>query len=257
MSAEARKSIAQRALGLVDLTDLNDDSDEAAINNLCDRAQTDHGPVAAICIWPRLIAHARKQLTGTNIPIATVVNFPGGDEPVEKVQADTIQAIEDGADEIDLVIPYRAMLAGDLDAVKSMVDAIRAASSGRALLKTILETGELKDAALIRRASDMAIAAGADFIKTSTGKVGVNATLESAEIMLQAIADSGKAVGFKPAGGIKTTEDCGAYLELADRILGPDWASAATFRFGASSVLGDLLAALEGRGEAGVPSQGY
>ena len=111
MSAEARKSIAQRALGLVDLTDLNDDSDEAAIDSLCARAQTEHGPVAAICIWPRLITRAKKQLVGTNIPIATVVNFPGGEEPLEKVQADTIQAIEDGADEIDLVIPYRAMLA--------------------------------------------------------------------------------------------------------------------------------------------------
>lgn len=246
MSADTRKSIAQRALGLVDLTDLNDNSNEAAIDNLCARAQTDHGPVAAICIWPRLIAHAKNQLTGTNIPIATVVNFPGGNEPIEKVEADTLQAIKDGADEIDLVIPYAALISGNTDAGQKMVDAIRQATSGKALLKTILETGELKDEELIRSASELAIAAGADFIKTSTGKVTVNATLESAEIMLQAIADSGKQVGFKPAGGIKTTEDCGAYLELADRILGPEWASPKTFRFGASSVLGDLLAALEG-----------
>lgn len=255
MSTQTRKSIAQRALGLVDLTDLNDDSNEAAIDDLCARAQTSFGPVGAICIWPRLIAHAKECLAGTNIPIATVVNFPSGEEPVEKVVADTVQAIEDGADEIDLVIPYRAMIAGDTDAVVAMIDAVREAMAGRAIMKTILETGELKDAGLIRAASDLAIGAGAEFIKTSTGKVAVNATLESAEIMLQAIADSGKPVGFKPAGGIKTTEDCGAYLKLADRILGPDWATATTFRFGASSVLGDLLAALEGTTAA--PSKGY
>ena len=255
MSAQLRKSIAQRALGLVDLTDLNDDSNEAAIDDLCARAQTPFGPVAAICIWPRLIAHAKKQLAGTGIPIATVVNFPGGEDAVAQVVADTAKAVEDGADEIDLVIPYRAMIAGDTDSVLAMVGAVREATAGKALLKTILETGELKDAALIRAASDLAIGAGADFIKTSTGKVAVNATLESAEIMLQAIADSGQPVGFKPAGGIKTTEDCGAYLELADRILGPDWASSKSFRFGASSVLGDLLAALEGTTAA--PSKGY
>ena len=255
MSAEERKAIAQRALGLVDLTDLNDDSNEAAIDDLCARAQTVFGPVAAICIWPRLIAHAKQQLAGTGIPIATVVNFPGGADSVAQVTADTLQAVADGADEIDLVIPYGALLAGDTDAVGTMVKAIRDATSGKALLKTILETGELKDAELIRQASDLAMDAGADFIKTSTGKVAVNATLESAEIMLQAIADSGKSVGFKPAGGIKTTEDCGAYLDLADRILGPGWATSKTFRFGASSVLGDLLAALEGTTAA--PSKGY
>lgn len=255
MSAELRKSIAQRALGLVDLTDLNDDSNEAAIDDLCARAQTSFGPVAAICIWPRLIAHAKQQLIGAGIPIATVVNFPGGTDSVARVTADTLQAVADGADEIDLVIPYRALLAGDMDAVVTMVEAIRSATSGKALLKTILETGELKDPKLMRSASDLAIAGGADFIKTSTGKVAVNATLESAQIMLQAIADSGKSVGFKPAGGIKTTEDCGAYLDLADGILGKDWATSKTFRFGASSVLGDLLAALEGT--KATPSKGY
>ena len=117
MSAEMRKSIAQRALGLVDLTDLNDDSNEAAIDDLCARAQTAFGPVGAICIWPRLIAHAKQQLAGTGIPIATVVNFPSGDEPVEQVVADTAHAVADGANEIDLVIPYRAMIAGDTDEI--------------------------------------------------------------------------------------------------------------------------------------------
>lgn len=114
-------------------------------------------------------------------------------------------------------------------------------------LKTILETGEIKDAALIRKASDLAIAAGSDFIKTSTGKVSVNATLPAAEIMLTAIRDSGKPVGFKPAGGVRTVADAGEYLALAASILGADWATPQTFRFGASSLLGDILSVLGGQ----------
>lgn len=253
--SEERNSIARRALGLVDLTDLADDSSKASVEVLCQRAQTPHGPVAAICIWPRFVSHARQQLTNTEIPIATVVNFPSGDQPVNNTVTETIAALDDGADEIDLVMPYRKFMAGNVAAVQAMLVAIRSATAGRALLKVILETGELSDAELIKAASDLAIAAGADFIKTSTGKAAVNATLEAAEIMLGAIANSRRSVGFKPAGGIKSTEDCGAYLAVADRILGPEWVSPATFRFGASSVLDDLLAALEGTKVA--PAKGY
>ncbi len=247
MTNVSRKSIAERALGLVDLTDLGENSDEASVGELCRRAQTPQGNVAAICIWPRMIAHARSQLKGSGIPIATVVNFPAGDQTIEDTVTLTLTAISDGADEIDLVIPYKDMLEGDNSTTQAMIVAIRSATSEKALLKVILETGELQDPDLIRAASDLAIAAGADFIKTSTGKVAVNATLEAAEIMLQAIADSAQPVGLKPAGGIKTTEDCGAYLELADKTLGAGWASPSTLRFGASSVLSDLLAALEGK----------
>ncbi len=255
MSSALRKSIAARALGLVDLTDLGDNSDEKSVGELCSRAQTPHGNVAAICIWPHMITFAKAQLEGSGIPIATVVNFPNGDQTIEDTVALTIKAISDGADEIDLVIPYGDMLAGDSSTTQAMIVAIRSATSEKALLKVILETGELQDPELIRTASDLAIAAGADFIKTSTGKVAVNATLEAAKIMLQAIAESAKPVGLKPAGGIKTTEDCGAYLNLADKLLGDDWASPSTLRFGASSVLDDLLAALEGK--SAKPSQGY
>src|SRR5690606_25242621 len=146
---------------------------------------------------------------GHAVKIATVVNFPSGDLAVEAVLAETKQAIADGADEIDLVIPYRAFLAGNAAAVSEMVAAVKAACTPPVRLKTILETGEIKDAALIRKASDLAIAAGSDFIKTSTGKVFVNATLPAAEIMLTAIRDSGKPVGFKPAGGVRTVADAG------------------------------------------------
>ena len=239
---------AKAALSLLDLTDLSDTCDEAAIETLCHKAQTPFGTVAAICIWPRFVTQARGILgAGHAVKIATVVNFPSGDLPVATVVAETKRAIADGADEIDLVIPYRDFIAGDEEAVTEMVAAVRAACPPPVLLKTILETGELKDPALIREASDLAIAAGSDFIKTSTGKAAVNATLQAAEIMLNAIKSSGRPVGFKPAGGVRTVADAGDYLALAATILGEGWATPKTFRFGASALLDDILAVLGGK----------
>jgi deoxyribose-phosphate aldolase len=256
MEINTPREAASFALSLLDLTNLRDDCDEAAIEKLCLRAQTPYGNTAAICIWPRFVAHARKVLgAGHPVRIATVVNFPSGDLPVETVVEETGQAIADGADEIDMVIPYRAFMAGDEQAVTDMVEAVRAACPD-ACLKVILETGELKDSAHIRRASELAIAGGADFIKTSTGKVAVNATLEAADIMLQAIRDSKKTVGFKPAGGIGSVADADLYLRLAETIMGPNWIMPSTFRFGASSLLDDILAVLGGGVSARV-SAGY
>ena len=240
------RAVASRALALLDLTNLKDDCTPDQIVTLCERAQSPFGPPAAICIWPRFVMQART-LLGPDSPIriATVVNFPSGEMKTEDVLAETRDAVADGADEIDLVIPYRALAKGDEKAVTDMVTAVKAAC-GPAILKTILETGELKDIALIRRASDLSITAGADFIKTSTGKVGVNATLEAADIMLQAIRDSRRKVGFKPAGGISTVADAGHYLRLADTIMGDDWVIPSTFRFGASGLLDDIIAVLSG-----------
>jgi len=201
------------------------------------------------------VTQARSILgKGHAVKIATVVNFPSGDLAVADVIAETTQAIADGADEIDLVIPYRAFLAGNEAAVTEMVAAVKAACTSPILLKTILETGEIKDAALIRRASDLAIAADSDFIKTSTGKVSVNATLQAAGIMLTAIRDSGKPVGFKPAGGVRTVGDAGDYLALAASILGDGWATPKTFRFGASGLLGDIVAVLGGQSAPSAPA---
>jgi deoxyribose-phosphate aldolase len=244
------RAVATRALSLLDLTNLKDDCAPEQIVSLCARAQTAFGPTAAICIWPRFVMQART-LLGPNSPvrIATVVNFPAGDAKIEDVLAETRDAVADGADDIDLVIPYRALMAGNEQAVTDMVTAVKAAC-GSAILKTILETGELKDKSLIRKASDLSIAAGADFIKTSTGKVGVNATLEAADIMLQAIRDSRKKVGFKPAGGIANVMDASLYLRLADTIMGEDWAIPSTFRFGASGLLDDIVAVLSGERSA-------
>ncbi|MCF3642929.1 deoxyribose-phosphate aldolase, partial [Rhizobium sp. TRM95111] len=131
--------------------------------------------------------------------------------------------------------------------VREMILAVREACEPPVLLKTIIESGELKDRDLIRNASHIAISAGSDFVKTSTGKVPVNATLEAADIMLNAIRESGRKVGFKPAGGVRTVGDARLYLDLAATIHGPDWAIPSTFRFGASGLLNDILAVLEGR----------
>lgn len=245
MTASPTRTIAWRALPLVDLTDLSDICTPEAIDGLCEDAQTRHGPVAAVCIWPRFVAQARKCLKGTGIRVATVVNFPGGDADMADVVAETKTALEAGADEIDLVIPYRALMAGDETAMCDQISTVKALLTPRAHLKTILETGELKDPALIEKASRLAIEAGADFLKTSTGKVPINATPEAAEIMLSVIRDSSRPVGFKVAGGVRTVEEAGAYLALADRLMGSDWVNPETFRFGASSLLRPLLRAID------------
>ncbi len=248
--------VAKRALGLIDLTNLNDDCTDADVAALCERAQTAHGSTAAVCVWPRFVKMAKMALEDTGIAVATVVNFPGGGNDVKAVMKETKSTIGDEADEVDLVMPYEAFKSGDLETVSHMISTIRAVTHNRALLKVILETGELADQELVARAAALALEEGADFIKTSTGKVAENATLQSAETMLNAIKSFGdRSKGFKPAGGIKSVEDCAQYLALADTIMGADWANAKTFRFGASGVLDDVLAAIEG-GRA-TPDEGY
>lgn len=257
MTSHSLRETAAVALSLLDLTNLKDDCTPAQIETLCARAQSPYGNTAAVCIWPRFVAQARGILgTDHAVKIATVVNFPAGDMEVADVAAEAREAIADGADEIDLVIPYQALLAGNEQAVTDMVAAVKAECTGPVIMKTILETGELKDVALIQRASELAIEAGSDFIKTSTGKVAVNATLEAADIMLRAIRDSGRKVGFKPAGGIGSVADAALYLSLAETILAPDWAMPSTFRFGASSLLDDILGVLAG-GQSKTASSGY
>lgn len=252
MSDLSQKDVAKRALGLVDLTNLNDDCKEADVTALTSRTVTDHGSVAAVCIWPRFVAQAVRELSGTGVKVATVVNFPAGGTQTTAVVAETRKAIEDGADEIDLVMPYRGFMEGRKGFAEEQIIRVREVIPAPAKLKVILETGEIKDPLLIHLASEIAIGAGADFIKTSTGKVQVNATLEAAEIMLTAIEearrDHQKDVGFKPAGGIRTVDDAAAYLALADKIMGHNWVSASTFRFGASGLLDALIGEIEGSG---------
>jgi deoxyribose-phosphate aldolase len=239
--------MAVRALRSLDLTDLTDTCADQAIDALCKKALDPRGPVAAVCVWPQFVKRAHENLKGSPVRIATVVNFPAGGEDVSRVSDDTQEALSDGANEIDLVIPYNAVRRGDLAAATEMVEAVRELVDGERLLKVILETGELKDAKLIETASRIAIDAGADFIKTSTGKTPVSATPEAAEIMLNAIKASGRPVGLKPSGGIRTLDDAKIYLDLAEHILGSGWVTPRTFRIGASSVYDALIAAIEGR----------
>jgi deoxyribose-phosphate aldolase len=249
------EDVAARALACLDLTNLEANCDEAAITELCRRALTPHGAVAAVCIWPEFVAQAKVELANTPVRVATVVNFPEGDAPLEETRAETRLAIGDGADEIDMVVPWQMIAWGHPEAVAASVREVKDICGG-ATLKAILETGELKDPRLIRRAADEALAGGADFLKTSTGKVAVNATPEAARILLEAIRDSGRDVGLKPAGGVRTTADAGVYLDLCDRVMGPGWATPARFRIGASSVLTALLATLDGA-DAPLEGRGY
>ncbi|ENO8415701.1 deoxyribose-phosphate aldolase [Vibrio mimicus] len=244
------KAAALRALKLMDLTTLNDNDTDAKVIQLCHDAKSPVGNTAAICIYPRFIPIAKKTLREQGTPeirIATVTNFPHGNDDIEIAVAETKAAVAYGADEVDVVFPYRALIAGNEQVGFDLVKQCKAACGDNVLLKVIIETGELKEEALIKKASQICIEAGADFIKTSTGKVPVNATPEYARMMLEVIRDMGvaKTVGFKPAGGVRTAEDAQQYLAMADEILGGDWADCRHYRFGASSLLTNLLNTLE------------
>lgn len=239
--------VALRALALLDLTELGDSATTEHVESLCLRAVGPHGSVAAVCVWPRHVALAVERLWGSSVRVATVVNFPTGDEAVHDVLATTSQALADGADEIDLVLPYRALMQGDLAHAAAMVDHVRAAVPADShRLKVILETGELVHPDLIDRAARLAIEHGADFVKTSTGKTPHSASLQATGIMLNAIREAPRTVGLKPSGGIRTLADAASYLQQADAVMGPDWATPATFRFGASGLLDALVATIEG-----------
>jgi deoxyribose-phosphate aldolase len=232
---------AARAIGLLDLTSLESEDDAAKIEGLCRRAMTPAGPVAALCIHAPFLVLARRLLP-SEIRLATVANFPlGTDEPAAVAQ-EIGQAIAAGADEIDMVIPYTAFAAGRDEPARALLAMARAAAADRTL-KIILETGRLTGEQ-IRAAAALAIAAGADFLKSSTGKLQPAATLDSARILLDMAAAASRPVGVKMAGGIRTADDAAAYLALADRVMGASWAAPQTFRFGASALLDDLLASL-------------
>jgi deoxyribose-phosphate aldolase len=201
--------------------------------------------VAALCVYPNMIATAKAALAGSSVKVASVATyFPSGQAPLEVKLEDVRQAIAAGADEIDMVIDRGAFLAGDYGRVYDEIVAIKQAC-GDTHLKVILETGELETYDNVRRASVLAMAAGADFIKTSTGKVQPASTLPVTLVMLEAIRDfhaqTGRAVGMKPAGGIRTSREAVAYLTVLYETLGPDWMTPDRFRFGASTLLNDVL----------------
>lgn len=236
----------RQIISLIDLTNLNDNCDRAAIENLCLQAHTPAGNVAAVCVWP-VFVHDTKRILGRSSPIkiATVVNFPTGSESLETICKSIDEALDNGADEIDYVLPYSEIMKGNSDLVVAAIAAVRQKIPNNRTLKIILETGVLESSELIRTAANIAIDQGADFIKSSTGKVPINATPKAATIMLEAIAHSKKNVGFKASGGIKTVDEANLYLLLAEERLGQPWTNSKHFRLGASGLLQDALINLD------------
>jgi deoxyribose-phosphate aldolase len=239
------------AISMVDLTTLEGADTAGKVRNLCRKALLpdpefpDAPRTAAVCVYPDLAGTAAEMLRGSGVKVAAVATaFPSGRSSVEVKLADTSLAVQAGADEIDMVIDRGAFLAGRYGVVFDQIQRVKAAC-GDARLKVILETGELATYDNVRRASWLALLAGGDFIKTSTGKVSPAATLAVTHVMLQAVRDwrdqTGQQRAVKAAGGIKTTKDAIRYLVAVHEVAGSEWLDPYYFRFGASSVLNDLL----------------
>lgn len=252
-SVETLDSLRQ-VFSCIDNTTLEGSDNKERVKSLCERSMSlqdsTHGisHVAAVCVYPVFVRLAKELLQGSGIKVASVAGaFPSGQSPLHVKLADVQYALDEGADEIDMVISRGAMLEGDYNRVYDEIAAVRNITANRTL-KVILETGELQSANLIAKASEIAIKAGADFIKTSTGKIAVNATLEAAEVMLNVIKnhhiETGKWVGFKAAGGISTPEEVLKYYQLAVNIVGKEQTTNQFFRIGASRLTERLYAFL-------------
>lgn len=235
---------AKILVSCLDLTSLNESDNDETITALCQRASTPAGSVAAVCVYPKFVPLALQSLSG-NVKIATVVNFPSGGADLAKLETEINKALKAGADEIDCVFPYRRFINGDVDNCRRYLEHARQLCGTEHALKIILETGELQTTTRIKTAAQFCIEAGADFIKTSTGKTKISATPEAANAILEVIRASKQEVGFKASGGIKTIDEAKKYLVLANSIMGPDWVNSRHFRIGASSLLTDLLATLK------------
>ncbi len=243
MIEDETRRTALRVLRLIDLTTLDPSDDAARVAALAQQATTPHGPVAALCILPAFVAHARRALRGSGVRVATVSNFPHGTAGPDATRAEIEAARAAGADEIDVVMPYRAFMEGDRGAAAKLLAAARAAT-GAGALKVILETGALADPSLIRAAAELALAHGADFLKTSTGKINAGATPKAARILVEVIGGGSRPCGLKLSGGVRTLSHAAAYLRMHDDAFGPEAATPERLRIGASSLLAEVLAAL-------------
>jgi deoxyribose-phosphate aldolase len=248
---ESKRYALELAMRMIDLTTLEGMDTPGKVKQLCTKAKMPYygdpsiPKVAAVCVYPTHVRTAKKALEGSGINVAAVATaFPSGNAPLDQRLADTRWAVEEGADEIDMVISRGHFLKGDYNYVFDEIVATKEAC-GKAHLKVILETGELKTLDNVRKASDLAILAGADFIKTSTGKVQPGATLPVTLVMLEAIRDyylkTGIKIGMKPAGGIRDSKTALQYLVVVRETLGNGWLDPNYFRFGASVLANDLL----------------
>ena len=251
LKTSTKRRAIDLAISMVDLTTLEGADTPGRVSSLCtkamrpDPADLEVPAVAAVCVYPDLVAHALRALEGSSVAVASVATaFPSGRASLAVKLLDVADAVAAGAHEIDMVIDRGAFLSGRWGQVFDEIVAVKAAC-GDAHLKVILETGELVTYDNVKRASWIAMLAGADFIKTSTGKVAVNATLPVALVMLEAARDfaeqTGRLVGVKVAGGIRHTKDAFKYLVVVNETAGSAWLSPDYFRFGASSLLNDLL----------------
>lgn len=252
IKAESKMQGLHLALNMIDLTTLEGVDTKHKVEQLCYKAAHLHDvlpglpTVAAICVFPSMVKTAKNALVGTNIKVASVSTaFPAGQAPTKVKIEDTKFALDNGADEIDMVISRGRFLEGDYDFVFDEIIRIKELCGKMARLKVILETGELGSLDQVRRASDIAMYAGADFIKTSTGKISVAATMPVTLVMLEAIRDfyfkTGMMVGMKPAGGISTAKQALHNLVMVKETLTEDWLSNEWFRFGASRLANDIL----------------
>lgn len=244
-AVEINEAMRILIFNLLDLTRLNFEDTEEVIIEFFQKAQSVLGHVAAVCIFPRFVKLARAQFANSPVKIATVVNFPQGSASISAVLIEIDQVLQDGAQEIDLVFPYDRYLGGEREYCRDFIATCRTACDRNILLKVILEVGRLKYLDLIAEASKDMIDAGADFIKTSTGKITEGASLEALAVMLAVIKDKQvqlkRPLGVKVAGGVKTVEQAAQYIQLADHILGKDWVTPKHFRIGASQLVDELL----------------
>jgi len=256
-----KKHALHLALSMIDLTTLEGKDTLGKVKNLCYKAKHLHDSfsglpsVAAVCVYPTFVGVAKKELEGSGINIASVSTaFPSGQSTLEVKIADTKFAVDQGADEVDMVISRGQFLAGEYNFVYDEIAAVKEAC-GKAHLKVILETGELDTLDNVRKASDIAIFAGANFIKTSTGKISPAATMPVTFVMLNAIKSyykkTGIKIGMKPAGGISSAKIALQYLVMLKETLGDEWMNKDVFRFGASSLANDILMQLE-KQESGI-----
>lgn len=253
LDANEMKQALRVIFNCIDLTTLEGTDNHARIEALCQKAldyrkTPDAATVAAVCVYMPFVRQAKALLTGSGVQVATVsCAFPSGQLPLHLKLAETAWVAQEGADDIDMVISRGIMLEGNFDAIREEVAAVKAAC-GKAHLKVILETGELQSVEMIRKASEMALLGGADFLKTSTGKINPAATPEAVLIMLDTIkefhANTGKKVGLKPAGGIAEPETALIYYQLVKKVLGNEWLNNRLFRIGASRLADKVKAIL-------------
>jgi deoxyribose-phosphate aldolase len=267
IKGEAKLAGLRLAVSMMDLTTLEGQDTPGKIAHLCAKAARPMDArfgcpaVAAVCVYPVFVREARKCLAGTGVKVASVATgFPSGQFPLRLRIEDARRAAGDGADEIDMVINRGAFLAGEFRAVFDEIAAVRDACPGVGL-KVILETGELQTYDNVRHASDLAMHAGADFIKTSTGKVAPAATLPVTLVMLEAIRDfhagTGRRVGMKPAGGLRKSKEALHFLVCVKETLGDEWLTPERFRFGASALLTDVSLQIAKAIDGGYQSEDY